>query len=118
MVIALRYLLPGGIAGDCGTGNPPRYQRARQPSKMPFAILMIASILRAWAIFAAITFMPTYLVSQGYTLVMATVIVTLMLLAGVGGQIFGGRISDRYRAQGVHGLRACRADPHVLPVFH
>jgi FSR family fosmidomycin resistance protein-like MFS transporter len=37
-----------------------------------------------------------YLVTQGYDLVAASAIVTLMLLAGVGGQIAGGHISDRY----------------------
>ena len=57
---------------------------------------MIASILRAWAIFAAITFLPMYLVSQGYDLVMASMIVTLMLLTGVAGQVVGGHFSDRY----------------------
>ena len=97
MVLALRYLLPGGIAGGC----PPVRQQVpapagETPSKRPFAILMAASVLRAWAIYAAITFLPTYLVGQGYTLFGASAIVTLMLLAGVGGQVFGGQISDRY----------------------
>jgi FSR family fosmidomycin resistance protein-like MFS transporter len=96
MVVALKYLLPGGIAGNCGPATPALVPEEERTSKMPFVILMIASILRAWAIFAAITFLPTYLVSQGYTLVMASVIVSMMLLAGVGGQIFGGQISDRY----------------------
>jgi FSR family fosmidomycin resistance protein-like MFS transporter len=57
---------------------------------------MIASIFRAWAIFAAITYLPTYLVTQGYDLVMASMIVTLMLLAGVSGQVAGGHFSDKY----------------------
>ncbi len=96
MVIALKYLLPGGIAGTCGPVTPISLPDGHKTSKMPFTILMIASILRAWAIFAAITFLPTYLVSQGYTLIMASIIVSMMLLAGVGGQIFGGQVSDRY----------------------
>ena len=114
MAVALRYLLPGGIAGACGTLTPASRQDGPTPSKMPFAILMVASILRAWAIFAAITFLPTYLVSQGYTLVVATIIITLMLLSGVGGQIFGGRISDRYGRKEfmVFGLAA------AIPAFY
>jgi FSR family fosmidomycin resistance protein-like MFS transporter len=56
---------------------------------------VITSILRAWAVFAAITFLPMYLMTQGYDLVTATLIMTLMLLAGVAGQVAGGRISDR-----------------------
>jgi len=96
MVPALRYLLPGGLAGSCITAAKPGLPHGAVHSKWPFVILMVASILRAWAIFAAITFLPMYLVNQGYTLVMASVIVTLMLLAGVAGQVFGGQISDRY----------------------
>ena len=96
MVLALRILLPGGIARAQkmhGAGQPPATGTL---SKRPFAILMVASILRAWAVFASLTFLPMYLVSQGYELVTAGMIVTLMLLAGVAGQFAGGRISDRF----------------------
>jgi FSR family fosmidomycin resistance protein-like MFS transporter len=63
--------------------------------KKPFIILMTASVLRAWAVFAAITYLPMYLVTQGYTLVTASAVMTLMLLTGVAGQVMGGRISDK-----------------------
>ena len=95
MVFGLRYLLPGGMAGACEGHPAPVYLPGETPSKKPFVILMIASILRAWAVFAAITFLPMYLVTQGYTLVTASIIVTLILLCGVGGQVVGGQISDR-----------------------
>ncbi|PKL69816.1 MAG: MFS transporter [Methanomicrobiales archaeon HGW-Methanomicrobiales-1] len=96
MAFALKYILPGGITRACPPLATPGDTPPVVTSKKPFIILMIASILRAWAIFAAVTFLPTYLVSQGYDLVMASVIVTLMLLAGVAGQIAGGHFSDRY----------------------
>jgi len=96
MAFALRYLLPGGIAGASGVHAAPEPDIRNVPPKKPFIILMMASILRAWAIFAAITFLPMYLVTQGYDLVSASTIVTLMLLSGVAGQIAGGHISDRY----------------------
>jgi MFS transporter, FSR family, fosmidomycin resistance protein len=96
MVFALRYLLPGGIKGGCEPHTKPELPHGVTHSKWPFIILMVASILRAWAIFAAITFLPMYLVGLGYSLVEVNVIVTLMLLSGVAGQVFGGRISDRY----------------------
>jgi FSR family fosmidomycin resistance protein-like MFS transporter len=96
MVFALKYILPGGITRPClpkaTDGDTPH----TVSSKKPFIILMIASIFRAWAIFAAITYLPTYLVTQGYDLVMASMIVTLMLLAGVSGQVAGGHFSDKY----------------------
>lgn len=95
MAFALKYVLPGGIIKACA--DKAKLRDSEQPtSKKPFIILMIATILRAWAIFAAITFLPMYLVSQGYDLVMASMIVTLMLLTGVAGQVAGGHFSDRY----------------------
>lgn len=96
MVVLLRHLLPGGIAGACEGHAKPLLPAGKTVSYRPFAILMTASILRAWAVFAAITFLPMYLVTLGYSLVTATLIMTLMLLAGVAGQIAGGRISDRF----------------------
>ncbi len=95
MIVALRYLLPGGIAGACEDHGKPAAPEGHQQSMIPFAILMAASVLRAWAVFAAITYLPMYLVSQGYDLVTASTAMTLMLLSGVGGQVAGGRISDR-----------------------
>jgi MFS transporter, FSR family, fosmidomycin resistance protein len=94
MAFALRYLLPGGISA-CGDRKVRENAPTEPRSLRPFAILMAASILRAWAVFAAITYLPLYLVLQGYDLVSASMIMTLMLLTGVAGQVMGGRISDR-----------------------
>jgi len=95
MVVALKYLLPGGIAGACVSHARPVPQNDQEESRKPFIILMAVSILRAWAVFAAITFLPMFLVTRGYDLVTASLIMTLMLLAGVAGQVMGGYISDR-----------------------
>jgi len=95
MIFVLRHLLPGGIAAAREMHAKPASPPGETRSIRPFAILMAASILRAWAVFAAITFLPMYLVTLGYDLVTASAVMTLMLLAGVAGQIAGGRISDR-----------------------
>lgn len=95
MVFVLRILLPGGIAAAQEAHAARNIAPADAAgSKWPFIVLMAASILRAWAIFAAITYIPMYLVTQGYDLVTASMVLTLMLLTGVAGQVFGGRISD------------------------
>lgn len=62
----------------------------------PIYTLFCASSLRAWVIFGSITFFPLYLVSEGYSVLIATTLVTGMLLAGVLGQMTGGYLSDRY----------------------
>jgi FSR family fosmidomycin resistance protein-like MFS transporter len=94
MVFALRYLLPGGITGAHASHPRQNVKTEAGPSKKPFVILMIASVLRAWAVFAAITFLPMYLVTLGYDLITANIVMTLMLLSGVAGQVMGGYISD------------------------
>lgn len=97
MVFVLKILLPGGIAAAKEAHAVAKEEIADVPSKWPFVLLMVASILRAWAIFAALTYLPMYLVHDlGYDLVMASLIMTLMLLTGVAGQVAGGRISDRF----------------------
>lgn len=75
------------------TTKAPALTRA---SLTPLALLITASTFRAWSIFAAITFIPTFLVEMGYGLARANLLLTLMLLAGVCGQAAGGWISDRY----------------------
>ncbi|HEX3002226.1 MAG TPA: MFS transporter [Methanoregula sp.] len=95
MISVLRRLLPGGMAAVREAHAAPLHEIVGVPSKWPFVVLMVASILRAWAVFAAITYLPMYLVSQGYSLVMASTALTLMLLTGVAGQVAGGHISDR-----------------------
>jgi FSR family fosmidomycin resistance protein-like MFS transporter len=96
MFFALKILLPGGIAAAQEAHTVVTETPAGISSKWPFAVLMFASVLRAWAVWAALTYLPMYLVSQGYDLVTASMIMTLMLLCGVAGQIAGGRISDRF----------------------
>ncbi len=96
MYFALKILLPGGIAAARAMHGASEEYTGEPPPKWPFAVLMTASVLRAWAVFAALTYLPVYLVSQGYELVTATLIMTLMLLSGVTGQLLGGRISDRF----------------------
>ncbi len=61
-----------------------------------FAILSIASVIRAWALFAVIGFLPAFLVSRGIGLVGSNLITSAMLLAGVGGQLAGASLSDRF----------------------
>lgn len=62
----------------------------------PVFILFSGSILRSWVTFGAMTFLPTYLVLNGYSLIESTTLVSVMLITGVAGQICGGILSDRF----------------------
>lgn len=71
-------------------------REAPATSLRPLALLFAAATFRAWAVFSAITYIPPLLVTRGYDIFIADLAVTLMLLAGVAGQIIGGSLSDIY----------------------
>ena len=61
----------------------------------PVILLFTGSTLRSWVTVGTMTFLPTYLVLNGYPLLEATFFISSMLLAGVVGQLAGGYFSDR-----------------------
>jgi len=61
----------------------------------PVILLFTGSTLRSWVTVGTMTFLPTYLVLNGYPLLEATFFISAMLLAGVVGQLAGGFVSDR-----------------------
>jgi FSR family fosmidomycin resistance protein-like MFS transporter len=93
MALVLRKVLPRTV-----TQAPPVEPGADQPrvSFSPLAFLFAASTLRAWAVFTAIAFFPALLITRGFDLFTANLMITLMLFAGVAGQISGGIIADAY----------------------
>jgi len=62
----------------------------------PVILLFAGATLRSWVTFGAMTFIPTFLVLNGYPILEATMMVSGMLLAGVAGQLTGGTFSDRF----------------------
>lgn len=94
MALILRKVLPHeepeGSAGKSEIG------KSSWVSFAPLTSLFAASTLRAWAVFTAIAFFPPLLVSRGFDLFSANLLMTLMLFAGVAGQIGGGIIADEY----------------------
>ncbi|MGA2933911.1 MAG: MFS transporter [Methanomicrobiales archaeon] len=61
----------------------------------PVAILVAGASLRGMVIFGSIAYLPIFLAGQGFDLLTANTLLTLTLLAGVGGQVLGGAVSDR-----------------------
>lgn len=87
-------LRSGSLGKTGGPVRPPDDAPPNQPRT--FALLSTASVIRAWALFAVLGFMPAYLVSRGVDLVAANLITSAMLLAGVAGQLSGAALSDRF----------------------
>ncbi|MFA7694614.1 MAG: MFS transporter [Methanoregula sp.] len=92
-VIGALILLVRPIPDTCPTAA--RSVATGKENWRPVILLFTGSTLRAWVTFGAMTFLPTYLVLNGYPLLEATFLVSAMLLAGVAGQLTGGYVSDR-----------------------
>ncbi len=92
VAVILRRVLPAPVRPESRT-VPARSER---PAHRAIALLVVASGLRAWAIFGSVAYLPTALTLRGVDLVTANLLVSGMLIAGVVGQLVGGAISDRY----------------------
>nr|WP_245249732.1 MFS transporter [Methanolinea mesophila] len=93
MAVLLKRILPRTEPVPVPQPSPGQNSRA---SLRPLTLLFAAATFRAWAVFSAITFIPPLLVTRGYDIFVADLAVTLMLLAGVAGQVIGGSLSDVY----------------------
>jgi FSR family fosmidomycin resistance protein-like MFS transporter len=62
----------------------------------PMLLLLGFSLARAMSVFNFIYFLPTYLSNAGSSLILAGAAVSIFELAGVGGALAGGTLSDRF----------------------
>jgi MFS transporter, FSR family, fosmidomycin resistance protein len=92
-VIGALILIAHPIPDTCPLSEKP--VMSGKENWRPVIILFGGSTLRAWVTFGAMTFLPTFLVLEGYPILEATLLVSVMLLAGVAGQLTGGALSDR-----------------------
>lgn len=93
MAAVLHYVLP---APRRLKAHESPFMRDEKPARRAITLLVVASGLRAWAIFGSVAFLPTILTMRGIDLVTANLLVSGMLIAGVVGQLVGGTLSDRY----------------------
>lgn len=94
--LLIHRVVPQSLFAPVPKTHEEREAASEPVNYRPFSILLGATILRSWAIFVTITFLPVFLVSRGYDLVTAGLLLSIMLLVGVVGQIVGGHLSDRY----------------------
>jgi FSR family fosmidomycin resistance protein-like MFS transporter len=86
---------------------------------IPAGLVVTICSLRAWAYVGLITYLPTLLTleSQGFDTVTTSLIVTIMLFFGVGGQIAGGYFSDRFGRKSMLVLGLLLAVPLFALIF-
>jgi FSR family fosmidomycin resistance protein-like MFS transporter len=95
MAVVLKWIIPA-VQVPVTDRTTPRASVSGHAARKTLMVLFSASTLRAWAAFAAIAFLPPYLIGLGYSLFSANLLISMMLLAGVASQIIGGIISDRW----------------------
>ncbi len=95
MAFALRRSFPAK-KGLPRTINRAPLEKVSLAIYRPMMTLFAASTFRAWAIFCALAFLPSFLMSRGLDLISADILVSAMLLAGVAGQLAGGYLSDLF----------------------
>jgi len=83
----------------------------------PVILLFSGSTLRSWVTYGAMTFLPTFLVLNGYPILEATILMSVMLLAGVAGQLTGGVLSDRIGRKPVVVLTTFAAIPAFTAIL-
>ncbi len=94
IAVILRKFLPGVGAGPAA--HLPPAASLSLADLRPMVLLFAASTFRAWAVFSAIAFFPPLLISRGFDIFTANLLITLMLFSGVAGQLIGGALADRY----------------------
>jgi len=94
MAFILRKFLPParGVPSD----HLPPSTSLSLADLRPMGLLFAASTFRAAAVFSAIAFFPPLLISRGLDIFTANLLITVMLFAGVAGQLTGGALADRY----------------------
>ena len=100
----LYMALPGVLMGifiwrrssRFGDGMQREFHPLRMSDIRPTIVLVIVAILRSWVYFSVLSYLPSYFVSLGSSVLRSNSLLSLMLLAGVAGQFAGGTLSDRF----------------------
>ncbi len=120
--IAIPGLLMGFFLLHCA----PRcgLREAKKPTPIGFKniapglTLLIAAILRSWAYLAMLSYIPSYFVHLGNSVLRSNSYLSLMLVAGATGQFVGGSLSDKYGRKMVAMTALLLSAPLLLAFLH
>ncbi|MBI5632660.1 MAG: MFS transporter [Nitrospirae bacterium] len=96
--------IPGIVMGSLvwklssgqGTGSIREMHPFRLSDIRPAVILIMVAVLRSWVYFSVLSYLPSYFVQAGNSVLRSNSLLSVMLLAGVAGQFIGGTLSDRF----------------------
>jgi len=100
----LYMAIPGIVMGSLiwklssalGTGRLREMHPFHLSDLRPAVILITVAVLRSWVYFSVLSYLPSYFVQAGSSVLRSNSLLSLMLLAGVAGQFIGGTLSDRF----------------------
>ena len=84
------------LSPGMGTGGIREMHPFRLSDLSPAVTLIIVAVLRSWVYFSVLSYLPSYFVHGGNSVLRSNSILSIMLLAGVAGQFTGGALSDRF----------------------
>lgn len=98
--------------------QPLSVRAALTAQRFPLLLLFGISLFRGITVFSFVTFLPTYLTEMGTSLFLAGAAVSIFELAGVGGALAGGTLSDRLGRRLIFVLSYVLMAPTLLAFLH
>ncbi|GAB4490139.1 MAG: MFS transporter [Thermodesulfovibrionales bacterium] len=121
-LIAIPGILMGFVlhraARDSGYDQTGHTEHFRLADFSPAVVLTIVVVLRSWVYFSVLSYLPSWLVHAGTSVLASNAHLTMMLLAGVAGQFAGGSLSDHYGRKQVAMASLLCAAPLLLLFLH
>ncbi len=92
----LMGLLIWKLSTRLGSGLKSEFYPLSMSDIQPTVVLILVAILRSWVYFSVLSYLPSYFVQRGSSVLRSNAMLSFMLLAGVAGQFTGGTLSDRF----------------------
>jgi FSR family fosmidomycin resistance protein-like MFS transporter len=106
------------LSSRLNAGEPPEFHPVRLSDIRPAVLLIIVAVLRSWVYFSVLSYMPSFFVQQGSSILRSNTLLSLMLLSGVAGQFSGGTLSDRFGRRAVTMVSLLLAAPLLYAFLH
>lgn len=114
----LMGLLIWKLSTRLGSGLKSEFYPLRMSDIQPTVVLILVAILRSWVYFSVLSYLPSYFVQRGSSVLRSNAMLSFMLLAGVAGQFTGGTLSDRFGRKEVTMGSLLLAAPLLLIFLH
>lgn len=122
LYIAIPGILMGSFIWKLSSGLDAASPREKHPFYLsdlsPAVTLIIVAVLRSWVYFSVLSYLPSYFIQTGISVVKSNTLLSVTLLAGVAGQFTGGTLSDRFGRKQVTLISLLLAAPLLYAFLH